>query len=67
MSPEVLVERCLELMGPLPVKDKTKEELIDYATEHGDVGWNEDSYEDSAKKAAEMLALIASTREYQFG
>ena len=67
MSPEVLVERCLELMGPLPVKDKTKEELIDYATEHGDVGWNEDSYEDSAKKTAEMLALIASTREYQFG
>jgi len=66
-SPEMLVERCLELMGPLPVKDKTKEELVDHATEYGDIAWDEDSYEDSAKKAAEVLALIASTREYQFG
>ena len=54
-------------MGPLPVNDKTKQELIDHAMEHGDVGWDEDSYEDSTEKAAEMLALIASTREYQFG
>jgi uncharacterized protein YdbL (DUF1318 family) len=54
-------------MGPLPVKDKTMKELIDHAMEHGDIGWEADSYEDSAKKAAEMLALIASTREYQFG
>ena len=67
MSPEMLVERCLELMGPLPVKDKTKEEFVDHATEYGDIAWDEDSYEDSAKKAAEVLALIASTREYQFG
>ena len=66
-SPEMLVERCLELMGPLPVKDKTKEELVDHAMEYGDIAWDEDSYEDSAKKAAEVLALIASTREYQFG
>ena len=67
MSPEMLVERCLELMGPLPVKDKTREELIDHAMEYGDIGWDKNSYEDSAKKAAEVLALIASTREYQFG
>jgi hypothetical protein len=66
-SPELLVERCLELMGPLPVKNKTREELIDHAMEHGDIAWDEDSYENSAEKAAEMLALIASTREYQFG
>ena len=66
-SPEMLVERCLELMGPLPVKDKTREELIDHAMEYGDIAWDKDSYEDSAKKAAEVLALIASTREYQFG
>ena len=39
----------------------------DHAMEYGDIGWDENSYEDSAKKAAEMLALIASTREYQFG
>jgi uncharacterized protein (DUF1800 family) len=27
-SPELLVERCLELMGPLPVKDKTRENSL---------------------------------------
>ena len=54
-------------MGPLPVKDKTKEELVRHASEHGDLDWDKDSYEVSAKKAAEMLALVASTREYQFG
>ncbi len=33
-----MVERCLESMGPLPVKDKTRQELIDHAMEHGDIG-----------------------------
>lgn len=67
MSPETLVEACLEEMGPLPVKDATLEELVDHAREQGDISWDEDSYEDSAIRTGQMLALIASTREYQFG
>ena len=67
MSPEELVEKCLEQMGPLPVKDKTRDELISHANEQGDITWDEKSYEQSAVRASEMLALIASTREYQFG
>ena len=67
MSPEELVEKCLEQMGPLPVKGKTREELVSHANEQGDITWDEKSYEESAVRASEMLALIASTREYQFG
>ena len=54
-------------MGPVPVHDKTPQELISHANEQGDITWDEKSYEQSAVRASEMLALIASTREYQFG
>ena len=67
MSPETLVSECLEQMGPLPVKDKTRKELVDHATEQGDICWDENSFEDSVIRTGEMLALIAATREYQFG
>jgi len=67
MSPEDLVENCLEQMGPLPVKDKTMAELVAHAKEEGDLSWDEASYRESAVRAGEMLSLIASTREYQFG
>ena len=67
MSPEALVESCLDEMGPLPVKDETREELVSHAREQGDLSWDDDSYRESAVRASEMLSLIASTREYQFG
>ena len=67
MSPEALVESCLDEMGPLPVKDETREELVSHAREQGDLSWDDDSYQESAVRASEMLSLIASTREYQFG
>ena len=67
MSPEALVESCLDEMGPLPVKDETREELVSHAREQGDLSWDDNSYRESAVRASEMLSLIASTREYQFG
>ena len=64
---EERVQRCLDEMGPLPVKDETREELVSHAREQGDLSWDDDSYRESAVRASEMLSLIASTREYQFG
>ena len=49
------------------MNDATLEELVDHARDQGDISWGEDSYEDSAIRTGKMLALIASTREYQFG
>ena len=67
MSPELFVESCLEQMGPLPVEEETRAELLAHAREQGDLVWGGPCYDDSVVRVAEMLALIGSTREYQFG
>ena len=66
LSPEQLVEACLDLMGPLTVSDGTMEELLDQArvgneTQSGLV----DESPPSAQRIREMLELIVSTPEYQ--
>ena len=66
MSPADFVEQCLDQMGPLPVSDNTRKELVSQAQTEGDINW-EGSPEDSARRTGDMLALIGSTREYQFG
>ena len=66
MTPEELVENCLDQMGPLPVSEQTRSELLSQAQSEGSVDW-QDAYDDSARRTGEMLALIGATREYQFG
>jgi uncharacterized protein (DUF1800 family) len=62
-----LVDRCLDLIGPIEVGEETRIALSKYAEEVGDVnlGTNEDKVE-NAQKIARMIQLIVSTREYQF-
>ena len=62
-----LVDRCLDLIGPIEVGEETRIALSKYAEEVGDVnlGTNEDNVE-NAQKIARMIQLIVSTREYQF-
>ena len=62
-----LVDRCLDLIGPIEVGEETRIALSKYAEEVGDVnlGTNEDNVE-NAPKIARMIQLIVSTREYQF-
>ena len=55
---EQLVDSCLELMGPMDVSAKTREELVAHAA-----GANGDS--ESAERVKGLLQLIVSTREYQ--
>ena len=66
MSPTEFVEHCLDQMGPVPVTDRTREELLSQAELDGPVNWHED-YEGSSKRTGDMLALIGATREFQFG
>jgi uncharacterized protein (DUF1800 family) len=65
MSPAELVDQCLDLMGPVEVSDQTRQELVSHAGVEGDISWSD--YDGSAKRTGEMFALIAATREYQFG
>ena len=68
ISPEGLVERCLDQMGPLDLSDDTRREIVQEMEREGHITWaTVDERETSARRVGETLALIAATREYQFG
>ena len=62
VAPEALVDECLELAGALRVEDDTKEGIVAYAQEQGDIDPRTD---DGAGKIVSVLQLIVSTREFQ--
>jgi hypothetical protein len=67
-TPEQLVDNCLDLLGPVEVGADTKKELTDQAKTWGEISWDDPAAARNAtQRAAEMLQLIAATREYQFG
>jgi hypothetical protein len=67
LSPEQLVDGCLDLLGPLEVGSDTRRELVDQAKEWGRISWDGESNAQTAdKRVGEMLQLIVATREYQF-
>ena len=69
MTSEELVDHCLDIMGPLSVKDKTRRELVAYVDgEGGNISWSsDDAFDRASAITSRVLALIAGTREYQFG
>ena len=68
MTPEALVDRCLDQMGPLEVSERTRQELLAQAESGGPVVCGTDEeYASFSTRVGGTLALIAATREYQFG
>ena len=66
LSPEEIVDGCLDLVGPIEVDDRTRDGLIQFAASFGEVNLDiEDPSSDGQKKVADTLSMIASTREYQ--
>ena len=63
LSPEQLVDGCLDLMGPLTVQAENRQEMVRHASEAGNVNWGDADAED---RVAEMLQLVVSLREYQY-
>ena len=64
---EALVDRCLDLMGPVEVSEETHASLIRKCGGDGEVCWEtEEDYAGVSRRIGELLALIAGTREYQF-
>lgn len=64
LSPAQLVDACLDLMGPLTVAERTRQELMAYATVEGDLHFRVDAVA-AAARVRDMLQLIVSMREYQ--
>ena len=66
LSPDELVDGCLDLVGPLAVSDETREELVTAASRGGDVALRDrEPGDESERRVGEVLKLIASSREYQ--
>ena len=67
MSPEELVDRCLDLIGPLRVLDQTRSELVGKAQRYGEARFGTTQEKAGfARRVAETLQLIVATREFQF-
>ena len=64
LSPEQLVDGCLDLMGPLEINDESRAELVSHAAEDGHIEWRANGNSD--QRVGEMLQLIVSLRDYQF-
>jgi len=65
-SPEELVERCLDLVGPLPVTASTQEALQRFAARRGPLEWGPAESATTDARIAGLLSFIVSSREYQF-
>ena len=68
MTAEDLVDKCLDLIGPLPVSEETRRELVAQAEGEGTISSEgEAGHAEASRRVGDVLALIAGTREYQFG
>ena len=67
LTPEQLVDQCLDLLGPVAVEDDTRAALVDFAAEGGGaLNLSGHQAGDAAEqRVSNMLRVIASTREYQ--
>jgi uncharacterized protein (DUF1800 family) len=66
LTPELLVDRCLDLMGPMTVSKKTRTALVDNLALDGDLSLEGHERGDASERVVgKLLGLIASTREYQ--
>ena len=69
LTPTEFVDSCIDLLGPARVDDDTRSELIVHVEAGGPVrrGATEEDHAAFGQRVGEVLQLIASTREYQFG
>ena len=66
LTPDSLVDRCLDLVGPLPVTEDTRSALVEFAGLKGDLDLSSHvEGDESERRVGDVLRLIASTREYQ--
>ena len=62
MSAGDVVDACLDILGPLPVLETTREGLIAYASKWGDMSFPS---EETDKNIVTLIQLIVTTQEYQ--
>ena len=66
LSPEEVVDGCLELLGPIRVPDETRATLVEVASKDGELDLSSrQPGDESEQRVGEILRLAASTRAYQ--
>ena len=65
LSPEQIVDGCLDLLGPIRVSDSTRQAVIESIRHVGDVNLSRSAEEESARVVTGALRLIASSPEFQ--
>ena len=65
ISPERLVERCLDEMGMISVSEETRATLEEFASQLGDLELGPELDERSRQTLAQMLQMVAATHEFQ--
>jgi len=67
LSPDQIVDGCLDLVGSMEACETTRDELLAQAQEGGDLRWDtEEDARESERRVGIILALIAASRDYQF-
>jgi uncharacterized protein (DUF1800 family) len=67
LTPTELVDACLDLIGPLPVKPQTRSALIAFVERAGPLRFAATDPGPAAdQRVVELLQLIVATREFQF-
>jgi uncharacterized protein (DUF1800 family) len=66
LSPSEVVDRCLDLIGPVMVSDTTRSALTEHVSNRGDVDLtSHERGDEPEQRVGELLSLIAATREFQ--
>jgi hypothetical protein len=65
LSPERFVDACLDLAGPLSVRQATRAALIDHVKPGGELRFAPGEEHAASQRVSELLQLIVATREYQ--
>jgi uncharacterized protein (DUF1800 family) len=64
LTPEQLVDACVDLMGPLRIGEATRSALLDFATKGGNLDLTRGDRA-AEQRVGEMLSMIVATREFQ--
>jgi len=66
LSPEALVDACIDVLGPMEVLDSSRSSLVEYAERYGELSFSNGHATSEADEAiVAMIQLVASTQEYQ--
>ena len=66
ISPARLVEACLDVMGVVTVSDETRETLVKFAVQGGQLEYDPDDVDEGTqKRVARMFQMAAASHEFQ--